>query len=176
MPSIKPPSQEPEEPQRLRPPLTPDLTPTLRPTEELIAEGFIPPQEPISVGGVGGITGPTKDIRDLIVPPITSIENIAQDPRLANIPTSTPPIMPPMDVPVSLPDMLGIPAQTPPIIPPMDIPPMDIPPMDVPPMDMPPMDVPPVDLPPMVELPPIRGIGRPNQNRFSIQQLPRGLF
>jgi|14BtaG_2_1085337.scaffolds.fasta_scaffold19734_3 hypothetical protein len=132
------PSEEPEEPQRLRPPLTPELTPTLRPVEELIAEGFIPPQEPISVGGVGGISGPTPDIRDLILPPITSIENIAQDPRLANIPTSTPPI--------------------------------------VPPMDLPPMDIPPIDFPPIVELPPIRGIGRPNKNRFSIQQLPRGLF
>ncbi len=126
-------SQEPEEPYRLRPPLRPELTPTLRSIEELIAEGFIPPQEPISVGGVGGISGPTPDIRDLILPPITSIENIAQDPRLANIPISTPPIVPPMDMP-------------------------------------------PVDFPPIVELPPIRGIGRPNKNRFSIQQLPRGLF
>jgi hypothetical protein len=127
------PSQEPEEPKRLRPPLRPELTPTLRSIEELIAEGFIPPQEPISVGGVGGISGPTPDIRDLILPPITSIENIAQDPRLANIPINTPLIVPPMDIT-------------------------------------------PVDFPPIVELPPIRGIGRPNQNRFSIQQLPRGLF
>jgi len=134
MPSVKPPSEESDTPYRLRPPIGGARPiPTLRSIEELIAEGFIPPQEPISVGGVGGVSGPTPDIRDLILPPITSIENIAQDPRLANIPTITPPIIPPMDMP-------------------------------------------PVDFPPIVELPPIRGIGRPNQNRFSIQQLPRGLF
>ena len=132
--TVKPPSEESDTPYRLRPPIGGARPiPTLRSIEELIAEGFIPPQEPISVGGVGGVSGPTPDIRDLILPPITSIENIAQDPRLANIPTITPPIIPPMDMP-------------------------------------------PVDFPPMVELPPIRGIGRPNQNRFSIQQLPRGLF
>jgi len=197
MPSVKPPSEESEEPYRLRPPIgggkprptliptgvsennldvttvkppseedilyrsggpvvRPGPQPTLRPTEELIAEGFIPPQEPITIGGIENISGPTPDIRDLILPPITSIENIEQDPRLANIPTITPPIVPPMDLPMSLPDILGIPTQTPPI--------------------MPPMDIPPVDSPPIVELPPIRGIGRPNRNRFSIQQLPRGLF
>lgn len=144
--TVKPPSQDLDTPQRLRPPIGGGRP---RPT-------LIPP-----TGGVGGISGPTPDIRDLILPPITSIENIAQDPRLANIPTITPPIVPPMDLPMSLPDILGIPTQTPPIMPPMDIPPMDIPP---------------VDFPPIVELPPIRGIGRPNRNRFSIQQLPRGLF
>ena len=144
--TVKPPSQDLDAPQRLRPPIGGGRP---RPT-------LIPP-----TGGVGGISGPTPDIRDLILPPITSIENIAQDPRLANIPTITPPIVPPMDLPMSLPDILGIPTQTPPIMPPMDIPPMDIPP---------------VDFPPIVELPPIRGIGRPNRNRFSIQQLPRGLF
>ena len=101
-----------------------------------------------------------------------------------------------MDVPVLLPDILGIPAQTTPIIPPMNVPPMNVPPMNVPPMNVPPMNVPPMNVPPMnvppmnvppmnvppvnlpsmVELPPIGGIGKPNQNRFSIQQLPMGLF
>lgn len=99
---------------------------------------------------------PTESALFGTLPPVASIENIEQDPRLANIPTITPPIVPPMDLPMSLPDIFGIPTQTPPI--------------------MPPMDMPPVDFPPIVELPPIRGIGRPNQNRFSIQQLPRGLF
>ncbi len=191
--TVKPPSEESDILYRNGPVVRPGPQPTLRPTEELIAEGFIPPkindqifiddrpiidervgtiggfippQEPIAIGGIGNISGPTPDIRDLILPPITSIENIEQDPRIANIPTITPPIVPPMDLPMSLPDILGIPTQTPPIMPPMDIPPMDIPPMDIPP----------VDFPPIVELPPIRGIGRPNQNRFSIQQLPRGLF
>tara|TARA_X000000950_G_scaffold48280_3_gene56025 strand:- start:481 stop:1542 length:1062 start_codon:yes stop_codon:yes gene_type:complete len=163
MPSVKPPSQDLDMPIRLRPPIsgpTPDirdLLPPKRIVDEIRIDDRPIIDERVGTGGefIGGsitpppvpprgISGPTPDIRDLILPPITSIENIAQDPRLANIPTITPPITPPMDI--------------------MDIPPMDI------------MDIPPANFPPMVELPPIRGIGRPSQNRFSIQQLPRGLF
>ena len=180
MPSVKPPSQDLDMPIRLRPPIsgpTPDirdLLPPKRIVDEIRIDDRPIIDERVGTGGgfIGGpvtpppvpprgISGPTPDIRDLILPPITSIENIEQDLRLANIPTITPPIVPPMDLPMSLPDILEIPTQTPPIMPPMDIPPMDMPP---------------VDFPPIVELPPIRGIGRPNRNRFSIQQLPRGLF
>ena len=61
------------------------------------------------------------------------------------------------------------------IMPPL--PPMDI--INLPPVDLPPINISsriPADLPPMVDLPPIRGIGKSNLNRFSIEQLPMGLF
>lgn len=45
---------------------------------------------------------------------------------------------------------------------------------DLPPINI--MNLPPVNLPPVIEMPPMRNVGRPNQDRFSIQQLPRGLF
>ena len=60
-----------------------------------------------------------------------------------------------------------------PPLPPMDIDKL-IPPVDLPPINI--MDLPPVNIPPVIEMPPMRGVGRPNQDRFSIQQLPRGLF
>jgi hypothetical protein len=47
-------------------------------------------------------------------------------------------------------------------------------PVDLPPINI--MDLPPVNIPPVIEMPPMRNVGRPNQDRFSIQQLPRGLF
>ena len=78
---------------------------------------------------------PTESALFGTLPPVNSIENIVQDPRMANIP----------NVPV-------------------DLPPINI------------MDLPPVNIPPVIEMPPMRGVGRPNQDRFSIQQLPRGLF
>lgn len=62
------------------------------------------------------------------------------------------------------------------IMPPL--PPMDIDKL-IPPTDLPPINISsriPLDLPPMVDLPPIRGIGKSNLNRFSIEQLPMGLF
>ena len=84
---------------------------------------------------------PTESALFGALPPIGSIENIIQDPSMANIPT------PPMDLPIDLPNI-----------------------MDVPPV------LPPANIPPIIEMPPIRGVGRPNQDRFSIQQLPRELF
>jgi hypothetical protein len=119
----------------------------------------IPTTEPVQTGGgfIGGpvtvsdipFTGigmagagarpdlppPTESALFGTLPPVNSIENIVQDPRMANIP----------NVPV-------------------DLPPINI------------MDLPPVNIPPVIEMPPMRGVGRPNQDRFSIQQLPRGLF
>ena len=61
------------------------------------------------------------------------------------------------------------------IMPPL--PPMDI--INLPPVDLPPINIPsriPADLPPIVGFPPIRSIGKSNLNRFSIEQLPMGLF
>jgi hypothetical protein len=84
---------------------------------------------------------PTESALFGALPPISSIENIIQDPSMANIPT------PPIDLPIDLPNI----------------------------MDLPPV-LPPANIPPVIEMPPIRGVGRPNQNRFSIQQLPRELF
>ena len=119
----------------------------------------IPTTEPVQTGGgfIGGpvtvsdipFTGigmagagarpdlppPTESALFGTLPPVNSIENIVQDPRMANTP----------NVPV-------------------DLPPINI------------MDLPPVNIPPVIEMPPMRGVGRPNQDRFSIQQLPRGLF
>ena len=54
---------------------------------------------------------------------------------------------------------------------------MDI--INLPPVDLPPINIPsriPADLPPIVGFPPIRSIGKPNLNKFSIEQLPMGLF
>ena len=64
-----------------------------------------------------------------------------------------------------------------PPLPPMDI--INLPPVDLPPVDLPPINIPsriPADLPPIVGFPPIRSIGKPNLNKFSIEQLPMGLF
>ena len=61
------------------------------------------------------------------------------------------------------------------IMPPL--PPMDI--INLPPVDLPPINIPsriPADLPPIVGFPPIRSINKPNLNKFSIEQLPMGLF
>jgi len=45
---------------------------------------------------------------------------------------------------------------------------------------LPPMDIdkliPPVNIPPAIQMPPMRNVGRPNLNKFSIEQLPMGLF
>ena len=122
---------------------------------------------------------PTESALFGTLPPIGSIENIIQDPRMANIPT------PPMDLPIDLPNIMDVP----PAMPPINIPPVNsienivqdprmanIPnvPVDLPPINI--MDLPPVNMPPVIEMPPMRNVGRPNQDRFSIQQLPRGLF
>ena len=92
----------------------------------------------IGMAGAGArpdLPPPTESALFGTLPPVNSIENIVQNPRMANIP----------NVPV-------------------DLPPINI------------MDLPPVNIPPVIEMPPMRGVGRPNQDRFSIQQLPRGLF
>ena len=161
---------------------TPVETPPPPPTRE--------PDDPRYFGtGIGGVTifddvfdkkrmpplrdifGGTRDIRD--VPPIDGLQNLG---RMFGINREMQDIRDMIER-ESLEDMLReqdlqeLPPITPPFEQPM-FPPFIEPNLQITNLPM----TPDVNIPPIMELPQRRGVDRPNINRFSIEQLPMGLF
>ena len=117
------------------------------------------------------IFGGTRDIRD--VPPIDGLQNLG---TMFGINREMQDIRD-MIKRESLEDMLREqgPQELPPITPPFEqpmFPPFIEPNLQITNLPM----TPNVNIPPIMELPQMRGADRPNINRFSIEQLPMGLF
>ena len=144
------------------------------------------PDDPSFLGtGIGGVNipvdrkqipfrnifGGTKDIRD--VPPVDGLQNLG---RMFGINREMQDIRDMIDR-ENLEDMLReqdlqeLPPITPPFEQPM-FPPFIEPNLQITNLPM----TPDVNIPPIMELPQRRGVDRPNINRFSIEQLPMGLF